>query len=97
MLPGQMQRSIFLQRHTSNIVRDDRKLLLQFFTSFSPNLTILSQLSNFNFLNFTRNLLATASDSHKYRIALQSVMVNSSTALRCLITSLHSTSISLEI
>ncbi|MFS7927605.1 hypothetical protein Hanom_Chr04g00311091 [Helianthus anomalus] len=54
----------------------------------------LSHLYISNVLNFTRTLLATASDSHKYLISLHVHIFNSSTAPRYFIKPLQTTSLS---
>ncbi|KAJ0482864.1 hypothetical protein HanIR_Chr13g0658641 [Helianthus annuus] len=54
----------------------------------------LSHSYTSNLLNFTRTLLATASDSHKYLISLHILIFNSSTAPRYFITPLQTTSLS---
>ncbi|PWA97530.1 transmembrane and coiled-coil domain-containing protein 4 [Artemisia annua] len=66
-------------------------------SSFSPKFTNSSQNHTANFLKFTRTLLAFASDSHKYLISLHSPIVTSSTAPRCSMTSLHTSSVSPKI
>ncbi|KAJ0860339.1 hypothetical protein HanRHA438_Chr13g0622561 [Helianthus annuus] len=98
MPSGQLQRSIFLQLYTSNILRDVRRLLLQLSSSsFSPKLTKLPQPYTPNLLSFTRILLAAASDFTRYLISLQIRMLNSSTAPRYSITPPHTSSLSPEI
>ncbi|KAJ0716983.1 hypothetical protein HanPI659440_Chr13g0518591 [Helianthus annuus] len=84
MPSGQLQRSIFLQSYTFNILRDVRMLLLQLSSSFSD-------------LSFTRFLLASASDFTRYLISLHNSILNSSTAPRHSITPPHTTSLSPEI
>ncbi|KAJ0860303.1 hypothetical protein HanRHA438_Chr13g0622201 [Helianthus annuus] len=74
MPSGQLQRSIFLQLYTCNILRDVRRLLLQLSSSsssFSPILTKFSHFLTSNVLSFTRILLASASDFTRYLISLQ--------------------------
>ncbi|KAJ0851095.1 hypothetical protein HanPSC8_Chr13g0588371 [Helianthus annuus] len=92
MLTGQQQLTIFSQLHTSNFVRDVRKLPQQLPSSFSPKLNNFSQRSTFNFLKFTKSLPASASDSHKYLISLHSCMINSSTFPRYPVIPLNTTS-----
>ncbi|KAJ0717047.1 hypothetical protein HanPI659440_Chr13g0519261 [Helianthus annuus] len=98
MPSGQLQRSIFLQRDTSNILRDVRRLLLQLSSSsFSPILTKLSHSDTTNFLSFTRILVASASDFTTYLTSSHPSIFNSSTAPRDSITPPHTTSLSPEI
>ncbi|MFS7926704.1 hypothetical protein Hanom_Chr04g00300241 [Helianthus anomalus] len=98
MLVGQLQRSIFLQHNTLNLLRDVKRLLLQLSpSSFSPKLTKLSHMDTFKCFKFTRTIVAIASDSHKYLISLHPSMTNVSTAPRYFITPLHASSFSLEI
>ncbi|KAJ0860269.1 hypothetical protein HanRHA438_Chr13g0621821 [Helianthus annuus] len=97
MPSGQLQRPIFLQSCTSNLLRDGRRLLLQLSSSssFSPILTKLSHINTSNVLSFTRIL--TASDFTRYLISLQNNIFNSSTPPRDSITPPHTTSLSPKI
>ncbi|MFS7925650.1 hypothetical protein Hanom_Chr04g00287581 [Helianthus anomalus] len=88
---------MLLHKKTSNTLRDDRRLLPKLIiSSFSPKLTRFEQSFTSNFFKFTRTLLASASDSHKYLISLHSSMLISSTAPMCSITPLHTSYVSPE-
>ncbi|KAJ0478946.1 hypothetical protein HanHA300_Chr13g0505461 [Helianthus annuus] len=66
-------------------------------SSFSPKLTKFKQLDTTNFLIFTRTLLASSSDSHRYIISLHSSMLIFSTCPICSITPLQTSYVSPEI
>ncbi|KAJ0860644.1 hypothetical protein HanRHA438_Chr13g0625881 [Helianthus annuus] len=85
MLFGQHTCSILSHDVIYNFLRDDRRLLpiLSSSSSFSPK--------------FTRTLLASASDSHRYLISSQSSMLSSSTAPKFSMTPLHTSSVSPKI
>ncbi|KAJ0483814.1 hypothetical protein HanIR_Chr13g0668831 [Helianthus annuus] len=90
MLCGQQQRSILSQLLTINILRDDRLLPpILSSSSFSPKLTKFEHPNTVNFFIFTRTLLASSSDSHKYLISLHFSILTSSTAPIRSITPLH--------
>ncbi|KAJ0717394.1 hypothetical protein HanPI659440_Chr13g0522971 [Helianthus annuus] len=99
MLFRQHTRSILSHDHISKILRDDRRLLpmLSSSSSFSPKLTKFLQSLTFNSFKFTRTLLASVFDSHKYLISSQCCMLSSSTAPRYSITPLHTSSVSPKI
>ncbi|MFS7925402.1 hypothetical protein Hanom_Chr04g00284481 [Helianthus anomalus] len=98
MLFGQHKRSI-LSECIYSILRDDRRLLpmLSSSSSFSPKLTNFLHPTTFNFFKFTKTLLASASDSHRYLISSQSCMLSSSDAPKFSITPLHTSSVSPKI
>ncbi|KAJ0483821.1 hypothetical protein HanIR_Chr13g0668921 [Helianthus annuus] len=90
MLFGQQQRSMLSHSLTSKILRDDRRLLPKLsFSCFSPKLTKFEHLYTFSFFIFTRTLLASSSDSHKYLISLHFSILTFSTAPIRSITPLH--------
>ncbi|KAJ0860667.1 hypothetical protein HanRHA438_Chr13g0626111 [Helianthus annuus] len=99
MLFGQHKRSILSQFCTFKILRDDRRLLpiLSSSSSFSPKLTKILHPDTFSSFKFTRTLLASAFDSHRYLISSQFCMHSSSTAPKFTMTPLHTSSVSPKI
>ncbi|KAJ0851476.1 hypothetical protein HanPSC8_Chr13g0592601 [Helianthus annuus] len=99
MLFGQHTRSILSHDCISNFLRDGRRLLpmLSSSSSFSSKLTRFLHLYTFSSFKFTRTLLASASDSHRYLISSQYFMLSFSTAPKFSITPLHTSSVSPKI
>ncbi|KAJ0860761.1 hypothetical protein HanRHA438_Chr13g0627131 [Helianthus annuus] len=99
MLFGQHTRSILSHKSITNFLRDDRRSLpvLSSSSSFSPKLTNFSHPDTSNSFKFTRTLLASASDSHRYLISSQFCMHSSSTAPKFTMTPLHTSSVSPKI
>ncbi|KAJ0483793.1 hypothetical protein HanIR_Chr13g0668601 [Helianthus annuus] len=99
MLFGQHKRSILSQNSISNFLRGDKRSLpvLSSSSSFSPKLTKFLHPDTFNSFKFTRTLLASVFDSHRYLISLQCCMLSSSTAPRYSTTPLHTSSVSPKI
>ncbi|KAL4567494.1 hypothetical protein LXL04_023079 [Taraxacum kok-saghyz] len=95
MLFGQLQCSKLLHFHILKNLREVR--LLPQLSSFFPKRTKFEHLYKSNLLKFIRNLLAFVSDSHKYLISLQLLIVTSTTSPRYSITPLHCSSLSPEI
>ncbi|KAF5775991.1 hypothetical protein HanXRQr2_Chr13g0618241 [Helianthus annuus] len=95
MLFGQHKRFMLLQESTYKLLRDNRVLLPKLSSSsFSSKLTKPEHNHNLNSFNLTRSLLASVSDSHKYFISSQLLIINPSTSLRYLITPLHTSYVS---
>ncbi|KAJ0860745.1 hypothetical protein HanRHA438_Chr13g0626961 [Helianthus annuus] len=99
MLFGQHTRSILSQNSISNFLRGDKRSLpvLSSSSSFSPKLTNFLHPNTFNSFKFTRTLLASASDSHRYLISSQFCMHSSSTAPKFTMTPLHTSSVTPKI
>ncbi|KAJ0851486.1 hypothetical protein HanPSC8_Chr13g0592701 [Helianthus annuus] len=99
MLFGQHKRSILSHDCIYNILRDDRRLLpmLSSSSSFSPKLTKFLQSHTLNSFKFTRTLLTSASDPHRYLISSQLTIFIVSITPKFSITPLHTSSVSPKI
>ncbi|KAM0009695.1 hypothetical protein Hdeb2414_s0086g00784221 [Helianthus debilis subsp. tardiflorus] len=99
MLFGQHKHSILSHDCIYKILRDDKRSLpvLSSSSSFSPKLTNFSHSYTHSSFKFTRTLLASASDSHRYLISSHFCMNSSSTATKFTMTPLHTSSVSPKI